>query len=147
MKGLVGSRVEKSDELIFIYEGAKKDAPLFVIEDLTPGKCQDKSVVVINNGKVPETVVLKGTKMLGDSTLGKSLNFKLSSEQNFYQGDLNSFMNNSGVIMFVIPSRKQRKISLSICLPTNVDNSLQNKTAFFDLEFGTWEKKPPHRKK
>lgn len=138
LRSQIGYRVEKSSEIIFVYEGSKKEAPLFVVDSLAPGKCQDKTVVAINKGKVSETVVVRGTRMVGDSILGNSLDFNLSSGQNFYQGDLSSFMvKKSGVIMFVIPPRKQRKISMSICLPTDVDNSLQNKTVLFDLEFGT----------
>lgn len=136
VNNLTDNRTNKTGDLVFTYEGVKKERPLFVLKNLAPGQCLEKKVQVRNKGKGLVVVAIAGTNFQGDQNLGHSLKLSVISTQNHYEGSLDQIVGQGGIDLFSLTPRKREDMHITVCFPTDSENTLQDKTLNFDLEFG-----------
>ncbi|MCX6806875.1 MAG: hypothetical protein NT135_02020 [Candidatus Berkelbacteria bacterium] len=122
----------QSNEINLIYPG--NPSPLFSETNWSPGQTTTKSITVINNSSSEQNL---GIQILNISNLGLApfvILQVLSPSINFSStlADLN-YPKETSITM--IPSGNTN-LDLSISLSDNADNSYQNQSISFDIQFG-----------
>ncbi len=136
------SRVVAADALVVTYNGVSLVGPIFNVDNMLPGDCEEREVVVKNVSETSFNLGVKATNV-NATPAGfpevLDLMIKEGSVVLHDQNPLKMFFDTgpTGINLLSINANETKTLNFSVCFQTNAENEYQNANTIFDLVFFT----------
>lgn len=130
--------VKAFGNLLVKYQGTKLTGPLFVVEDMMPGDCQERLVSVKNNGSISSRVYIRATSLTDQ--VSSAINLKIINDELLLRDYLlsNFFVESatgSGVLLSRLSPGQIEEVKIQMCLSKLAENNFAGRFVKFDLKF------------
>lgn len=123
--------------------GVPESNPIFVVNNMAPGDCQDHTVSITNNASISRDVAVRGVRTSGTNALETSLQLTIEKTGTgvvYGPTVLDQFFTDSSgadaVALSTQTSGNTSSYKFTVCFPTSAGNAFQNAIVIFDLSIG-----------
>lgn len=144
----IGQRVDAVGDLSIIYDGLPLGAPVFEVDNMMPGDCQERVIEVHNGASIPARVAVRTDGVVDADELSDQLSILIvDPTEELYGGtsEINQktvadFYADSGtehgVLLSTVPPTSSTSYEFSVCMKPETGNEYQGTGTVFDLVFG-----------
>jgi len=120
--------------------GVPTNDPIFTVTNMLPGDCEDRQIVVTNDGDDDAVVAIRSDNEIDDDSLSEVLTIEISNGQSLYFDTLKQFFIDSdypdGIFLQNLTPGQEETYSVNICFDTSATEIYKNTSVTFDLIFG-----------